>query len=109
MISTPAERGAYGNCNYGRDRHPSAGFGYLIGVRGKISLIHARHRNRVSERDKPAFCRLVGFGNGLIGLGLLSVPVLTGLFGESAALPVMVGCILLGGVVVLSAIHKYNS
>lgn len=83
--------------------------GYLIGVRGKISLIHSRHRNRVSERDKPAFCSLVGFGNGLIGLGLLSVPVLTGLFGESAALAVMVGCILLGGVVVLSAIHKYNS
>ena len=83
--------------------------GYLIGVRGKITLIHARYRNRVSERDKPTFCRLVGFGNGLIGLGLLSMPVLTGLLGEFAALPVMVGCILLGGVVVLSAIYKYNA
>ena len=107
MFHIPAERS--GNCDHGRDRYFLLVLGYLSGVRGKISLVHSRHRNRVSERDKPAFCRLVGFGNGLIGLGLLSMPVLTGLLGESAALPVMVGCILLGGVVVLSAIYKYNA
>ena len=82
--------------------------GYLIGVKGKISMIHSYHYSRVSERDKPAFCRLMGFGNSLIGLGLLLVPVMRPLAGESTALGVMIFCIAAGGLFIGWAIRKYN-
>lgn len=81
---------------------------YLIGVKERIKLVHFYHRNRVQERDKPAFCRLVGCGNAFIGVGLLLVPGLTSLVGEPTALAVMGVCIALGGLAVLLAIRKYN-
>ena len=46
-------------------------FGYLLGVKEKITLLHDYHCTRVSEGDRRAFCRRSGLGLGILGLGIL--------------------------------------
>ncbi|MGN0686582.1 MAG: DUF3784 domain-containing protein [Oscillospiraceae bacterium] len=83
-------------------------FGYLIGIKKKIRLVHSYHYKRVAEQDKPAFCRGVGLGNAIIGLAALLVPVLTRLIGEDTALIIAAVAAVIALVIVFFTIIRYN-
>ena len=44
--------------------------GLLIWKKQKIELLHDYHRSKVTDADKPAFCRLSGWGLLCIGAGI---------------------------------------
>ena len=83
-------------------------FAYLIGVRKMIRLVHPYHYKNVSEDDKPSFCKGVGLGNLIIGVGLMLFPLFVMLFGETAALCISAVFTAAGLIVALSVIKKYN-
>lgn len=82
--------------------------GYLIGIKGKISLIHFYHYKRVAEEDKPILCKKVGLGNLMIGAAILLVPLLKGLVGETIALTIAGVTAVVAVIIVIAAIIKYN-
>ena len=43
----------------------------IINMRGNISTIHSYHRARVSEENIKPFGKMVGFGNILVGVGVV--------------------------------------
>lgn len=43
----------------------------ISNMRGNITSLHAYHRHRVSEKDRPAFAKTVGLGTILCGCALL--------------------------------------
>lgn len=51
-------------------------FGYLIGIKEKISLLHDYHYENVSEKDRKAFCVLSGAGVMLCGGGIVITALL---------------------------------
>ncbi|MBP0965228.1 MAG: DUF3784 domain-containing protein [Oscillospiraceae bacterium] len=83
-------------------------FAYLIGVRKKIQLVHSYHYKNVSEDDKPSFCKGVGLGNLIIGIGLVLFPLFVMFFGENAAMCIEVVFMAAGAIAALSTIKKYN-
>lgn len=82
--------------------------GYLIGIKGKINLVHSYHYRRVAAQDRPIFCKKVGLGNAVIGGAILSIPVLRPLIGQSAALAIAGIAAAAAGVLVFATIIKYN-
>ncbi|MGN0696719.1 MAG: hypothetical protein ACI4J5_08150 [Oscillospiraceae bacterium] len=83
-------------------------FGYLIGIKHKIDLVHSYHYKRVKEEDKPDFCRKIGLGNAIIGGAILLIPLLTVLIGAAAALIIAGIASAAAGYIVISTIIKYN-
>lgn len=83
-------------------------FGYLIGLRHKINIVHSYHYKRVCEEDKPKFCRGVGLGNIIIGVGLIIFPITKLIFTQQIASWVMGVVIVVGGLVTFSTIIKFN-
>ena len=45
--------------------------GYLLWKKQRITLLHEYHYNKVSEKDKKAFCMISGIGVLSVGIGLL--------------------------------------
>ena len=45
--------------------------GLLIWKKQKIDLLHHYHHDKVSEENKPAFCKRTGLGVLLMGAGIL--------------------------------------
>ena len=82
--------------------------GLLIWKKQKIDLLHDYHRDKVSQDNKPAFCKLSGLGILFIGAGILisavTLPVIESLW---SFLPFGVGFIL-GLSFLLYAGNKYN-
>ena len=84
------------------------GMGYFIGVKQKIQLVHSYHYKNVSEQNRPSFCKGVGLGNAIIGGAILSVPVLQPLLGVTIALAIAGAAAVIGGIIVVRTIVKYN-
>lgn len=84
------------------------GMGYAIGVKGKISLVHSYHYKNVAEGDKPAFCKRIGLGNAIIGLAILSIPLLRPILGETISLAIAGIAAVAAGVLVIATIIRYN-
>lgn len=78
---------------------------YLIGVKGKIQLMHDYHYQRVKEEDKKAYTQTIGVGLSIIGIILLLYMIPT---------PTMIGTLILivgftlGLGVMVYAQYKYN-
>lgn len=83
-------------------------FAYLIGIRKRITLVHSYHHKNVSEKDKPSFCKGVGLGNLIIGVGLVLFPLFYKFFGENASMCIEAVFIAAGAFTALSTIKKYN-
>ena len=45
-------------------------FGYLIWKKQKISLLHSYHYKNVKDEDKAEYCKQMGMGNIIIGVGV---------------------------------------
>ena len=84
------------------------GLGWAIWKKQKISLVHDYHYNRVSDENKPAFCRKVGIGMTVIGTGMVLSGVITMLSGSLLSLIPLAAGLAVGTPIMLRAIRKYN-
>ncbi len=50
--------------------------GYLVWIKEKITLIHDYHVDKVSEKNKKAYCRLAGIGLVIFGTTMVITAVL---------------------------------
>ena len=82
--------------------------GWMIWKKEQIDLLHDYHRNHVSEEDKKRFCALCGMGVGVIGIGMLLTAVLFAVTGKLWSLFAFVGGFLVGIVMLIWTIGKYN-
>ena len=82
--------------------------GWLIWKKQKISLMHDYHVRKVSEENKPAFCRLSGIGLIVIGAGLLMSAVLLGVTESAYSFLCFAACFVLGIGMLIAAGRKYN-
>lgn len=81
--------------------------GCLIWFKRKVSLLHSYHYKNVKEEDLPVYCRLVGIGLILMGLGIVTAGVLNLFYLSLWWIPLVVGFVS-GGAVFVYAQKKYN-
>ena len=84
-------------------------FGYLIWKKEKITLLHDYHYDKVSEKDKKAFCRLSGLGILSVGAGLLITAVILGITDSLWSFIAFVIGFVAGLALLIYAGSKYNS
>ncbi len=53
--------------------------GIMLWKKEKITLLHDYHYNKVSEKDKKAFCKLSGIGIASVGIGIVATAVIIGI------------------------------
>ena len=53
--------------------------GCLMWKKGKITLLHSYHYDKVSPSDKKVFCKISGWGVIFIGIGLLVTAIIIGI------------------------------
>ena len=81
--------------------------GSLVWFKRKVSLLHTYHYKNVKEEDLPAYCRMVGIGLILIGLGIGVTGVLNLFYLSLWWIPVLVGFVT-GLTIFIIAQKKYN-
>ena len=81
--------------------------GCLIWFKRKVSLLHSYHYKNVKEEDLPSYCRLVGIGLILMGLGIAAAGVLNLFYSSLWWVAVLVGFVS-GFAVFVFAQKKYN-
>ncbi len=82
---------------------------YFIGIRKSVRLVHSYHYKRVSQNDIPSFCKGVGSGNLIVGIGLVIFPIMNFFIGEVIGLCVTGIMIVIGIIIAISTIIKYNN
>lgn len=82
--------------------------GLQIWLKQKMNLIISHHCEKVKEENKKAYCRIFGIGMIVIGIGFLlsavCIPLLKTLF---SFIPLTAGLVL-GIVLIVYSIAKYN-
>lgn len=82
--------------------------GYNVWIKQKINLIIVYHMDKVSEDNKPAFCRLSGLGLLVMGCGFIASGIWTIVSGALLSfIPMTVG-IVVGIILLISTGVKYN-
>ena len=81
--------------------------GSLVWFKKKVSLLHSYHYKNVKEEDLPAYCRLVGIGLILMGLGIVGAGVLNLFYLSVWWIPIVVG-FASGFTIFYIAQKKYN-
>ena len=84
------------------------GLGVQIWIKRRMDLIISAHCDKVSEENKPAYCRLMGIGMILMGGGFcLSGICALFILSARAFIPMTVG--LVSGITLLAAaVIRYN-
>lgn len=82
--------------------------GYLIWKKGKITLLHSYHYEKVSLSDKKAFCKLSGWGVISIGIGLLVTAAIVGITDSTLSFIAFTLGVVLGLALLIYAGVKYN-
>ena len=85
-----------------------AGIGLTIWKKRKIELLHEYHYDKVSEENKPAYCRLAGIGMLTIGTGLFVSGICTLFTLDLRSLIPMALGIVSGTAILISAAIRYN-
>ena len=87
----------------------------ISNMRGNISSLHAYHRHRVSEEDVLPLGKKVGLGTIILGAGVVVFGILSAVTFYTAndlfifiGSAIMIVCIIVGLILSLSAIIKYN-
>ena len=81
--------------------------GLVIWIKRKVSLVHTYHYKNVKQEDLPAYARLLGIGQILIGIGICVTGLLNLFKTVLWWVPMAVGFIA-GFVVMNKAQKKYN-
>lgn len=82
--------------------------GYMLWKKQRITLLHEYHYNKVSEKDKKAFCTISGIGVLFIGIGLLITGIVIS-FTDAAWSFIFFGIgFLVGLAMLIYAGMKYN-
>lgn len=82
--------------------------GYMVWKKEKISLFHDYHYDKVSERDKKAFCTISGIGVLLIGISLFITAIIIGITDSMwSFIPFVIGFVV-GLIMLVYAGIKYN-
>jgi uncharacterized membrane protein len=82
--------------------------GLDIWKKQKIVLVHDYHVNKLKEEDKPMFCKLVGIGILVIGVGFGLTAIWTVVSGSLLSLIPMAAGFVVGITMLVKAITKYN-
>ena len=77
-------------------------------IKGNIASIHWYNRRKVTKESQLPYCRLVGFGTVLIGLGMILSAVIQVLINIEAGAMVTVFFLLIGLSMIVYAQIKYN-
>lgn len=83
-------------------------FGFLIWTKEKMNLIHEYHCDKVSEKNKKAFCTMFGKGVVLIGIGLTATTVALAITESVLSFIPFAVAFVIGFVVLVKSIKKYN-
>ena len=81
--------------------------GLVLWFGRKVSILHAYHYKNVKKESIPAYCRLMGIGLSVIGVGICGSGVLDLLYSALWWIPLVVG-FLVGLTIVYVAQKKYN-
>ena len=81
--------------------------GLIVWLKRKVSLLHTYHYQNVKEEDIPAYCRLIGIGLILVGVGIAVTGVFNLLYLSLWWIPLVVG-FGAGLTVMYIAQKKYN-
>ena len=81
--------------------------GLLIWKKQKISILHSYHYKNVKQEDIPAYTRLMGIGNIIIGAGICLSGLLNIACPKAWWIP-MVGGFVVGFIIIYKAQKKYN-
>ena len=82
--------------------------GLNIWIKQRINFIIRYHMDKVDEKNKPAFCRLMGIGLLVIGTGVVVSGICIMITGGLLSF-IPMGCgIVLGTVITFSTIIRYN-
>ena len=81
--------------------------GLLIWKKQKISILHSYHYKNVKQEDIPAYTRLMGIGNIIIGAGICLTGLLNIACPKAWWIP-MVGGFVVGFIIIYKAQKKYN-
>ncbi len=82
--------------------------GYQTAFKQNLRVLRDFHYRKVSETDKPVFAKIVGTGNLLSGLGILLMPLVNLLFQTTAGYWLGMGLLVVGIIVSVYGIVKYN-
>jgi hypothetical protein len=82
--------------------------GWLIWKKEKITLIHDYHTDKVSPENKKAFCTESGIGMICIGGGIFLTGLLLGITGSVWGFLAFAAGFLIGIVLMMRAIVRYN-
>ena len=82
--------------------------GCLIWIKQKMNLIISHHCEKVSEENKRAYCRIFGIGMAIIGIGFGLSGICTVLLQSVLAfIPMTIGLVV-GILMIILAVVKYN-
>jgi len=82
--------------------------GNLLWKKQRISLLHDYHYDKVSEKDKKAFCAISGIGVILIGSGLLLTGIIIGITDSAWSFIAFIIGFVVGLSLLIYAGIKYN-
>lgn len=82
--------------------------GFLIWKKQKITLLHDYHYDKVSEKDKEAFCTLSGKGVLTIGVSLLITAIIIGITDSPWSFIVFAIGFVAGMRILIMAGNRYN-
>ena len=81
---------------------------YLVGVKGRVGLVHSYHYNNVTKENLNIFTRLMGLGIFICSIGVLSIGILDIFFSNSVNEIIGFTIACLGLVVLAYSVIKYN-
>ncbi|BBH25156.1 hypothetical protein SG0102_00900 [Intestinibaculum porci] len=82
--------------------------GIMIAFKERIDLIHDYHHRYVEEENKPLFCRLVGSGMMIAGIGFAGMGLLSNALGKQGYM-ISLGLLFLGILIAAITIVKFNA
>jgi len=82
--------------------------GLQILIKQKMNLIISHHCEKVKEENKQAYCKLFGIGVFIIGIGFLLSCVCIPLIKTFISFIPLAAGLIVGIVLIVSAIVKYN-
>ena len=82
--------------------------GLITWRKQSIKLLHDYHVDKVKEEDKPAFCKQAGIGMLVIGVGFGLSAIWTVIAGSYLSLIPMTAGLVVGIVMLITAVRRYN-